>query len=91
MSDPTTCHCAHRWYVRSLEEDDFGFPGVVAIIAQTKDATLHRCRVCGAWWERVPHYVYGYAWYQTEQGYWDTEDEQKALAGWAVARREVTV
>jgi hypothetical protein len=91
MSDPVSCCCASRWYVRSLEEDDFGLPANVAPLAATKDATLHRCRQCGAWWERVPHYVYGYAWYQTEQGYWDAADEQRALAGWSVARRAVTI
>ena len=85
-----SCHCTHRWYVRSLEEDDFGFPGVVEPLVTIAEASLHRCRTCGAWWERVPHYVYGYAWYQTEQGYWDGEDAEKAIANWAVARREVT-
>jgi len=85
-----SCPCARRWYVRSLEEDDFGFPGVVEPLATIREASLHRCRSCGAWWERVPHYVYGYAWYQTEQGYWDAKDPQQAITGWAVARRDVT-
>ena len=49
---------------------------------------LGRCQVCGTWWERIPHEVYGYAWFYTEQEYWDATDEQRAVAGWASARRE---
>ena len=81
------CHCAGRRFVRSLEEDDFGLPDNVTRLAATRHASLGRCRHCGAWWERLPHEVYGYAWYQTEQGYWDASDEQRAIAGWTKDRR----
>jgi hypothetical protein len=83
-----SCHCARRRFVRSLEEDEFGLPDNVTPVAATKDASLGRCCHCGAWWERLPHEVSGYAWYQTEQGYWDAADEQRAIAGWARDRRE---
>jgi hypothetical protein len=65
-----SCLCIDRGYVRALEEDDFGFPDKVVTIAELKDALLGRCRHCGAWWERLPHYVYGYAWYRTDQARW---------------------
>jgi hypothetical protein len=81
------CRCDRRGYVRSIEEDELDLPHIVTRLADTKDAFLGRCRYCGAWWERVPHYVYGYAWYRTEQGYWDAADEQAAIAGWATDRQ----
>jgi hypothetical protein len=83
-----SCQCAHRRFVRSLEEDEPGLPDNVTRLAATTDAFLGRCRHCGAWWERLPHEVYGYAWYQTEQRYWDESDEQSAIAGWVEARRD---
>ncbi len=64
------CLCADRGYVRALEEDDFGFPDKVVTLSELTDAILGRCRHCGAWWERLPHYVYGYAWYRTDQARW---------------------
>ncbi len=82
------CQCDRRRFVRSIEEDEPDLPNIVTRLAATKEAMLGRCRHCGAWWERLPHEVYGYAWYQTEQGYWDPADEQAALAGWARDRRE---
>jgi hypothetical protein len=81
------CGC-ERGYVRSLEEDDFGFPGKVEPLAETSQALLGRCRRCGAWWERLPHWVYGYAWYRTEQRYWDASDEPAAVGAWTVKRQE---
>jgi hypothetical protein len=83
------CRC-ERGYVRSLEEDDFGFPDKIASTAESGPALLGRCRACGAWWERLPHYVYGYAWYRTERGWWGDADEP-AVAAWSEKRREVTV
>jgi hypothetical protein len=82
------CRCARYRFVRSIEEDDPDLPNVVVRLAATKDALLGYCRHCGTWWERLPHEVYGYAWYQTEQGYWDAADEQLAAASWATNRRE---
>ena len=84
------CTCADRGYVRSLEEDDFGFPAKVAPMAESAAALLGRCRTCGAWWERLPHYVYGYAWYRTEQRHWHAADEPTAVAAWRESRREQT-
>ena len=86
-----TCRCADRGYVRSLEEDDFGFPAKVEPLAETEAAMLGRCRACGVWWERLPHYVYGYAWYRTEQRLWDAGDPSAALDAWRGSRREVAV
>ena len=83
-----TCRCAKSRFVRSLEEDDFSFPEIVAPLGATQKSTLGRCRACGTWWERIPHEVYGYAWFYTEKEYWDADDEQRAIAGWASARRE---
>jgi hypothetical protein len=83
------CRCAERGYVRSLEEDDWGFPGKVEPLAETPTAWLGRCRSCGAWWERLPHYVYGYAWYRTEVGFW-AETGGDAVAGWRARRQHVT-
>ena len=83
-----TCRCAKSRFVRSLEEDDFDFPAIVAPLGATQKSTLGRCRACGTWWERIPHEVYGYAWFYTEQEYWDAADEQHAITRWASARRE---
>jgi hypothetical protein len=85
------CVCDRRRYVRSLEEDDPGVRLVDQIeeVTRTPTALLGRCRACGAWWERVPHYVYGYAWYQIEQADWDAADEQAAIARWAQARHHM--
>ena len=84
------CTCAQRGYVRSLEEDDWGFPGKVEPLAETSAASLGRCRSCGSWWERLPHYVYGYAWYRVERSFWG-QDDASAVAGWRESRREVAV
>ena len=83
-----SCLCASREYVRALEEDDFGFPDKITALAETTEALLGRCRHCGAWWERLPHYVYGYAWYRTAQRDWDRSDEAAALARWRARRRD---
>jgi hypothetical protein len=80
-----------RGYARALEEDDFGFPDKIASLAETEEALLGRCRECGAWWERLPHYVDGYAWYRTEQRYWDLSDEPAAISAWRASRREETL
>jgi len=80
--------CAERGYVRALEEDDFGFPDKIASLAETGEALLGRCRACGSWWERLPHYVYGYAWYRTEQGHWHPSDEPAAVHARLASRRE---
>jgi len=80
------CNC--RGYVRALEEDDFGFPAKIESVAETKEALLGRCLECGAWWERLPHYVYGYAWYRTEQGSWDPVDTSAAIRAWIATRAE---
>lgn len=64
------CRCADRSNIRSLEESDWGFPAKVEPLDETPVALLGRCRQCGTWWERLPHWVYGYAWYRTEQRYW---------------------
>ena len=85
-----TCLCASRGYVRSLEEDDFGFPHKIVPLAETPAALLGRCHECGAWWERLPHWVYGYAWYRTEQRYWDAASEPAAVAAW-LSRRSAGV
>jgi hypothetical protein len=82
------CRCADRGYVRSLEEDDFGFPDKVEPLAETKVALLGRCRSCGAWWERLPHWVYGYAWYRTEQRFWDESSAPAAAVAWAARRQD---
>jgi hypothetical protein len=82
------CQCESRGFVRCMEEEEAGLTENVAKIGATREAALGRCRQCGAWWERVPHYVYGYAWYRTEQRYWDAQDEAAAVAGWASSRRE---
>lgn len=84
----TPCLCANRGYVRALEEDDFGFPDKMDTLAELTDAILGRCRHCGAWWERLPHYVYGYAWYRTDQTRWHPSDEALAIRAWEAGRRE---
>jgi len=81
------CLCGSRGYVRALEEDDFGFPDKIVLLAETKAALLGRCRACGAWWERLAHYVYGYAWYRTEQRFWDASAEPASVNAWLVRRR----
>jgi hypothetical protein len=81
------CQCAKWRFVRSLEEDDPGLPRLVSTLATTRQARLGRCSVCGAWWERLPHEVYGYAWYQTEQRYWSASDAEQAVAGWVSSRQ----
>jgi hypothetical protein len=83
----TACACARRGYVRALEEDDFGFPERIVSLGETPEALLGRCRDCGAWWERLPHYVYGYAWYRTAQADWDAADEAAAVEAWLARRR----
>ena len=83
-----TCQCARSRFVRSLEEDEFNFAELVAPLGATSKSSLGRCRACGTWWERIPHDVYGYAWFPTEQGYWNAGDEQAAVAAWASARVE---
>jgi hypothetical protein len=83
----TSCRCESRGYVRALEEDDFGFPDKIASLAETPDALLGRCRACGAWWERLPHYVYGYAWYRTEPTFWSASGESAAVSTWLARRR----
>jgi hypothetical protein len=82
-----SCSCVERRFVRSLEEDEAGLPANVNRVAATKEALLGACRVCGTWWERLPHEVYGYAWYQTKQRYWDPADPQRAIAGWTRDRQ----
>ncbi len=82
------CLCADRGYVRALEEDDFGFPDKVVTLSELTDAILGRCRHCGAWWERLPHYVYGYAWYRTDQARWHPSDETLAILAWETGRRD---
>ncbi len=82
------CSCARRGYVRALEEDDFGFPEKIEELAETGEALLSRCRECGAWWERLPHHVYGYAWYRTEQDFWGAPNERAAIEAWLGRRRE---
>ncbi len=81
------CRCGARGYVRSLEEDDWGFPGKVETLAETPAALLGRCRLCGTWWERLPHWVYGYAWYRTEQALWDTANLSAAVTAWSARRQ----
>ena len=83
-----SCLCASRGYVRALEEDDFGFPDKIVALAETAEALLGRCRHCETWWERLPHYVYGYAWYRTDRCYWDLSDESVALGVWLARRRQ---
>jgi len=83
-----SCLCASRGYVRALEEDDFGFPDKITSLAETTEALLGRCRHCGTWWERLPHYVYGYAWYRTEQRCCDLSEESAVLGAWLARRRE---
>lgn len=80
------CLCTTRGYVRALEEDDFGFPDKIMSLAETPGALLGRCRACGAWWERLAHYVYGYAWYRTDQGYWNPSSESAAVGAWLASR-----
>jgi len=80
------CSCATRGYVRALEEDDFGFPDKITSLAETQEALLGRCHACGAWWERLPHYVYGYAWYRTEQGHWNPSSQAAAVDAWLASR-----
>jgi hypothetical protein len=70
-----------------MEEDELDLPRNVARLTATDRGLLGRCRECGAWWERLAHEQYGYAWYRTEQAYWDAADEQAAAAGWAASRR----
>ena len=82
-----SCLCRRRGYVRALEEDDFGFPDKIVSLAETATALLGRCRDCGAWWERLPHYVYGYAWYRTERRQWDASAESAAIIAWLAQRR----
>jgi hypothetical protein len=81
------CACARRGYVRALEEDDVGFPERIVSLAETTDALLGRCSHCGTWWERLPHYVYGYAWYRTRQADWDASGEGAAVDAWLARRR----
>ena len=81
------CRCGDRGYVRSLEEDDWGFPAKVEPLAVTASALLGRCRWCGTWWERLPHWVYGYAWYRTEQSLWDEADPANAIDAWTARRQ----
>jgi hypothetical protein len=73
--------------VRALEEDDFGFPEKIIALAETDEALLGRCTQCGAWWERLPHYVYGYAWYRSEPHHWDPSSEAAAVRAWHERRR----
>ena len=80
------CQCTSRRFVRSLEEDEADIPVNVAQVAATREASLGRCRQCGAWWERLPHEVYGYAWYQTEQRYWDSTEQGATVTGWTRSR-----
>jgi hypothetical protein len=74
--------------VRALEEDDFGFPDKIERLAEMHDGLIGRCRTCGTWWERLPHYVYGYAWYRTEQGFWNASSESAATKVWQTRRSE---
>jgi len=78
------CKCKERGYVRSLEEDDFGFPARFDQMAETPSAALCRCRDCGALWERLPHWVYGYAWYKVDPRWWDS------VTAWRDRRQTVT-
>jgi hypothetical protein len=82
------CRCSTRRFVRSLEEDDAGLPSNARQMASTREASLWSCWQSGAWWERLPHEVYGYAWYQTEQRYWDAVDQEAAVAAWRSNRQE---
>ena len=84
------CSCAARGYVRALEEDDFGFPEKIEELAEIGEALLGRCRECGAWWERLPHHVYGYAWYRTEQRFWSNLHDHAAVEAWCNRRRGET-
>jgi hypothetical protein len=86
---PMSCTCAERGYVRSLEEDDWGLPARLEALAETPTAWLGRCRACGTWWERLPHYVYGYAWYRAEPSFF-SPDADAALAAWRARREAVT-
>lgn len=81
-----SCSCDRRGYVRALEEDDFGFPAKIESVAETPEALLGRCRECGALWERLPHYVYGYAWYRVEQRACGGLDEPATVRAWLAAR-----
>ncbi len=67
MGATATCLCDNQGYVRALEEDAFGSPDKVDTLAELNDAILGQCRHCGAWWERLAHHVYGYAWYRTDR------------------------
>jgi hypothetical protein len=86
-SSNLACRCGDRGYVRSLEEDDWGFPAKVEPLAETQAALLGRCRHCGMWWERLPHWVYGYAWYRTDQHFWDEASLAAARAAWTARRQ----
>jgi hypothetical protein len=92
--DPSTeqralaCRCSDRGYVRALEEDDWDLPAKLEPLAHTRAALLGRCRHCGTWWERLPHWVYGYAWYRTEPGFWDGTSEPGARAAWTARRQD---
>jgi hypothetical protein len=78
------CRCAERGYVRSLEEDDFRFPSKLEQMAETPSAALCRCRACGTLWERLPHWVYGYAWYRIDPRWW------ASVTAWQENRQTVT-
>lgn len=81
------CRCSERGYVRSLEEDDWGFPAKIEPLATTGTALLGRCRYCGRWWECLPHWVYGYAWYETAQQFWESSSQAAALSVWTRQRQ----
>jgi len=85
---PLHCRCAARGYVRSLEEEAWGFPDKFAPLARTSAATLGTCRHCGAWWEKLPHWVYGYAWYRTERRHWVGSTDAEAIADWTARRQD---
>jgi hypothetical protein len=82
------CRCGDRGYVRSLEEDDWGFPAKVEPLAETSAALLGRCRWCGTWWEHLPHWVYGYAWYRVEQVLWGEASLDAAITTWTARRQD---
>lgn len=81
------CKCGIRGFVRSLEEDEIGLTTHVQPLTSTAKALLGRCAICGAWWERLPHEVYGYAWFRTQQRYWDAGDTVRAASAWSVSRQ----
>ena len=74
----------------SAAQYEYGHPAsqTAPVISGTAQVGQKLTTSNGTWSSSSTITLYGYAWFPTEQGYWNAGDEQAAVAAWASARVE---